>query len=166
MKYLKRQNTNTRNFTGPGVIYDINGQVILDSTNVAKLPIGTESQRPQTFENGQVRYNTDSDEFEFYQNSAWRKVRFKEPRAIHLQNLGQGDGSETTFGPLDSNDPDFPVPVSAENILVFVENVYQIPGSNYTLVQNPAGKPEGFYIQFGTAVPLDKPVNVLHNFDK
>jgi len=95
------------------VIYDINGQVILDSTNVAKLPVGTQSQRPQTFENGQVRYNSDANEFEFYQNSAWRKVRFKEPREIHLQNLGQGDGSEDIFGPLDSNDPDFVAPVAA-----------------------------------------------------
>ena len=52
------------------------------------------------------------------------------------------------------------------NILVFVENVFQIATTNYTFVQNPAGKAPGFYISFSSAPDVGKPVTVLHNFDK
>jgi hypothetical protein len=81
-------------------------------------------------------------------------------------NFTGADGVETTFGTLNSGDADYPIPATEKNILVFVENVFQIPGTNYTLVQNPPAKAAGWYIQFGTAVPFGKDVTVLHNFDK
>ena len=96
-------------------------------------------------------------------------MRFKEPNqnpGITQQNLGNGDAVETVFGPLDSGDPDFPIPDAAQNVLVFVENVFQISGTNYTLEQNPAGKADGWYIKFSSAPDLAKPITVLHNFDK
>jgi len=116
-----------------------------------------------------MRYNTDDDQFEVYQNGAWRELRFKEPNqdpGIHQQNLGNGDAVETVFGPLDSTDPDFPVPAAPQNILVFVENVFQISITNYDIVQNPSGFPAGYYIEFTSPPDLDKPITVLHNFDK
>ena len=142
MRLIKAQNTNLRNITGKGVKYDINDQVIVDSTNVMLVAKGTTAQRPSTPVNGHIRYNTDDEQFEAYQNGAWRELRFKEPNqdpGIVQQNLGSGDAIETIFGPLDSGDTDFPVPTAAQNILVFVENVFQISGTNYTLVQNPGG---------------------------
>jgi len=143
MRLIKAQNTNLRNITGKGVKYDINDQVIVDSTNTMLVPKGTTAQRPSTPVNGHLRYNTDDEQFEVYQNSAWRELRFKEPNqdpGIVQQNLGSGDANETIFGPLDSGDTDFPVPNAAQNILVFVENVFQISGTNYTLVQNPGNQ--------------------------
>ena len=143
MRLIKAQNTNLRNITGKGVKYDINDQVIVDSTNVILVAKGTTAQRPSTPNNGHIRYNTDDEQFEAYQNGAWRELRFKEPNqdpGIVQQNIGSGDAVETIFGPLDSGDTDFPVPVAAQNILVFVENVFQISGTNYTLVQNPGNK--------------------------
>ena len=168
MRLIKAQNTNLRSITGKGVKYDINNQVIVDSENVMRIPKGTEAERPASPTNGHMRYNTDDNEFEFYSNGAWREVRYKEPNQVGItqQNLGNGDASETVFGPLDSGDPDFPVPAAAQNILVFVENVFQISGTNYTLVQNPAGFATGYYIEFSSAPDLGKPVTVLHNFDK
>jgi len=142
MRLIKAQNTNLRNITGKGVKYDINDQVIVDSTNVMLVAKGTTAQRPTTPINGHIRYNTDDEQFEAYQNGAWRELRFKEPNqdpGIVQQNLGSGDAVETIFGPLASGDADFPVPTAAQNILVFVENVFQISGTNYTLVQNPGG---------------------------
>ena len=142
MRLLKAQNTNLRNINGKGVKFDVNNQVIVDTTNTMLLPKGTTAQRPTSPANGHLRYNTDDEQFEAFQNGAWRELRFKEPNqdpGIIQQTLGNGDAVETIFGPLDSQDPDFPVPVSAQNILVFVENVYQIPVTNYTLVQNPGG---------------------------
>ena len=179
MRLLKAQNTNLRNIYGKGVKYDVDDQVIVDSTRAMIVPVGTLAQRPgedgvtTSSTVGQVRYNTTTDEFEFYSDNEWRKVRYKEPTSIYQQPLGVGDDDEKVFGPLDTQDPDYPIPASAENMLVFVENVFQISGTNYTMVQNPtitdgpnAPYAPGYYIVFQEPVPLDKPVTVLHNFDK
>jgi len=177
MRLLKAQNTNLRNIYGKGVKYDIADQIILDSDNVVLVPKGTTAQRPSSPNNGHLRYNTDDDQFEVYQNGAWRELRFKEPNqdpGIVQQNLGNGDADETVFGPLDSGDTDFPVPAAAQNVLVFVENVFQISSTNYTLEQSVSGNltgpnapyADGWYIKFTSAPDLNKPITVLHNFDK
>ena len=145
MRLLKAQNTNLRNIYGKGVKYDVNDQVVVDSTNVMLVPKGTEAQRPDNPTNGHMRYNTTANEFEFYQDGAWRKGRYKEPRTIVQQNLGSGDAVETLFGPLDNDDADYPNPQNSggsTDILVFVENVFQIFGTNYTLTQNPGNRLE------------------------
>ena len=132
-----------------------------------KLPIGTTNQQPgqsgntiTSPANGMVRYNSSTNQLEAYQNSAWRNVRFKEATTITQQSAGTGDGTETKFGPLS------PIPTAAQNVLVLVENVMQIATTNYTLVQNPGGYAAGWYISFTSAVPLGKPVTVLHGFDQ
>ena len=144
MRLLKAQNTNLRNIYGKGVKYDVNDQVILDSTNTMLVPKGTTAQRPSTPVNGHLRYNTDDDRFEVYESGSWEGVRSTGPGPVSVvqQNLGSGDAIETIFGPLDNNDPFFPAPASAANILVFVENVFQISGTNYTLIQNPGNRLE------------------------
>jgi len=155
MRLIKAQNTNLRNIYGKGVKYDIDDQVILDTTNVMLVPKGTEAQRPSTPVNGHLRYNTDDDQFEVYQNGAWRELRFKEPNqdpGITQQNLGNGDATITLFGPLDSGDTDYPAPAAAQNVLVFVENVFQIATTNYTLVQNPSSTGTGQEVESGNFV--------------
>lgn len=186
MRLLKAQNTNLRNVYGKGVKYDYDNQVIADSERAMLVPKGVESARPGEIDiatsatDGHVRYNTTTDQLEAYQNSAWRNVRFKEPNqdpGIVVQNLGNGDATETVFGELNSGDTNFPVPAAAQNILVFVENVYQLPVTNYNIRQtaqvNIAGpnapytvSDTGWWIEFTSAVPLGKPVTVIHNFDK
>lgn len=168
MRLLKAQNTNLRSITGKGVQYSIQDEVIVDSSNTMLIPKGTQAERPNSPTNGHLRYNTDDNEFEFYANGAWREVRYKEPNQVGItqQNLGNGDASETIFGPLDSGDSDFPVPDAAQNVLVFVENVFQISGTNYNLVQNPTGFATGYYLEFTSAPDAGKPITVLHNFDK
>ena len=157
-----------------------------------KVPVGTLAQRPgesgvkTTSTIGQVRYNTSDQQLEAYQNGAWREVRFKEPNqdpGIVWQNLGVGNvtADETVFGELQSNDTDYPVPVTANNIIVLVENVVQIPTTNYTIHQTAAitsGGAEqgpnhpytstgsGWWIKFTSPVPTGKPVTVIHNLDK
>jgi hypothetical protein len=169
MRLIKAQSTNLRSIYGKGVKYDVRDQVIVDSRVGMLVPVGETNERPRVPLNGYVRYNTDINQFEIYQNSAWRAVRFKEPNqdpGIVQQNLGVGDDTETDFGPLNSGDADYPVPAAGQNVLVFVENVFQIHNTNYTLVQNPSGKPQGWYLRFASPVPVGKPVTVLHNFDK
>ena len=177
MRLLKAQNTNLRNIYGKGVRYDVNGQVVMDSADVLLIPKGATGDLVTTTENGHMRYNTTTNEFEFYQDGAFRKVKYKEPNrnpGIVVQTLGTGDDLETKFGTLDSGDTDYPIPESEAHILVLIENVLQIPVTNYTLEQNPAGNspstglpyPAGWYLDFGTAVPLGKVITVIHNFDK
>ena len=182
MRLIKAQNTNLRNIRGKGVKYDISDQVIVDSQNSLLVPVGTTSERPDSPTFGHLRYNTSFDGnsvpigFEVWDNG-WRRLRFKEPNqnpGIVQQNLGNGDAVETTFGVLDSGDPDFPIPAAPQNILVFVENVFQIADVNYDIVQNPTGTSSitgepyapGWFIQFESAPDLGKPITVLHNFDK
>ena len=137
MRLIKAQNTNLRNIYGKGVKYDVNDQIILDSTNTVLVPSGTTAQRPSSPVNGQMRYNTTDARFEIYENSQWDGLRVAAPSTnapITQQNVGSGDAVETIFGPLASGDSFYPVPAAAQNILVFVENVFQVAGTNYTLV--------------------------------
>ena len=167
MKFLKAQTTNIRGIQhGKGIYFDADEGVRMESTNSLNIPRGNNAQRPNTAQIGQIRYNTQENYVEFYQSGVWKPIRLQEPTTITQQSLGNGDGSETVFGPLASGDSAFPVPSAAQNVLVLVENVFQLSTTNYTLGQNPAGKAAGYYIQFTTAVPLGKPVTVLHNFDK
>ena len=177
MRLIKAQTTNLRSIAGRGVKYDLNDQVILESTNVMLVPKGSEAERPSSPNNGHLRYNTTDDQFEAYQNGAWRELRFKEPNqdpGITQQNLGNGDATETVFGPLASGDADYPVPAAAQNVLVLVENVFQLSTTNYTLEQSVSSSlagpnspyADGWYIVFTSPPDLAKPITVLHNFDK
>ena len=174
MRLLKAQNTNLRNIYGKGVKYDVNEQVILDSTNAVLVPKGTTAQRPSSPNEGHFRYSTTDNRFEMYEDGQWLAVRSVSPAAVVQQSLGNGDATETVFGPLDNQDVDYPIPNSAESMLVFVENVFQIGTTNYTLEQSVSGNltgpnapyADGYYIKFTSAPDLGKPVTVLHNFDK
>lgn len=139
MKFLRKSQINFRNPKDNSVAIQIDGEVTLDSTNVLLVPKGVTSERPLSPVNGHVRYNTTVNEFEFYQNGAWRKVSYKEPTLITPQNLGNGDSEETYFGPLNSGNTDYPYPElsNPQNIIVLVENVFQLSTTNYTLVDNP-----------------------------
>lgn len=192
MRLIKAQTTNLRNIYGKGVKYDIDDQVVVDSQRAMVVPVGPLTERPgeagvaTSSSVGQVRYNTTDQQLEVYQNGAWREVRFKEPNqdpGVVWQNLGVGNiaADETVFGELQSNDPDYPVPATANNILVLIENVIQIPTTNYTLHQTAeitsGGAEEGpnhpytetgtgWWIKFTSPVPTGKPVTVIHNLDK
>ena len=170
MRYIKRQSTNTRGLIGNGVhVKATDKEILLDSKNVVMIPKGTTEERPAHPKNGHLRYNTTDNRFEAYEAGQWDGIRSAAPSMyapIKVQNLGNGDATELYFGTLDSGDPFYPVPQGAANVFVFVENVYQIPETNYSLEQNPSGYPAGWYIKFASAPDLGKPVTVIHNFDK
>ena len=175
MKFLKAQTTNIRGIQhGKGIYFDADEGVRMESTNSLKLPRGNNAQRPNTAQIGQIRYNTQENYVEFYQAGVWKPIRLQEPTTITQQSLGNGDGTETVFGPLNSGNTAFPVPSAAQNVIVLVENVFQLSTTNYTLEQSVSGNltgpnqpyADGYYIKFTQAVPVGKPVTVLHNFDK
>lgn len=137
MRLIKKQTTNARSITGKGFKYDLSTNIASVSANSLIIPIGTTSNRPILPADGSIRFNSTINEFEFYVNQTWQVVRFKEPGLITKQNMSLGNATDTIFGPLLSNDAAFPVPLSANNILVFVENVFQIAPTNFVMVENP-----------------------------
>lgn len=156
MRFVKYQQLNERMIADNSVSVEANGHVVLGTSYALKVPTGNTEQRPAYPENGQIRYNTDTNEFEVYVNNAWEINRTNRPATITIQNLGTGDAAEQNFGPLD------PIPATEKNILVLVENVVQIAGVNYTMIQT--GQDE-YYIRFDSAVPFGKDVVVIHGFD-
>ena len=158
MRFVKKQQLNSKLIEDNSVSVSANGHVVLGTNYAVKVPVGNSSERPAFPENGQIRYNTDTNEFEMYVNNAWEVTRTNRPATVSVQTLGTGDASEQEFGPLD------PVPAAAQNVLVLVENVVQIAGVNYTMVQDPNGK-NGYFLRFDSAVPLGKDVVVIHGFD-
>ena len=167
MRYLRQQSTHNHGIYGnKDIRRNIYGLVTVDSTDKMIIPKGTTAQNITASVNGQVRYNTDTDLFESFQAGSWAPIRRFEPANIVQQALGNGDDVETKFGPLDNQDTYNDVPAAAQNIIVLIENVFQLATTNYVLEQNPPTYAAGWYVVFGTPVPTGKPVTVLHNFDK
>jgi len=157
MKFLKRNQLNYRNVKDNRIAVEITDEVLLDTLNAVLIPNGPTVNRPGEVGTitspkvGHMRYNTDDQEFEVRQGGgldpatglpvaeAWRRIRYKEPVLIKQQNLGNGDAAEIYFGPLDSGNTDYPYPelLNPQNIVVLIENVFQISTTNYTLADNP-----------------------------
>lgn len=146
MRYLKRQNINRR-IPQSTTVYsdaaDANVYINPRRSGSMALPQGTDAQIPASPVNGMMRYNVDHDEVQVYQKNKWRSLRFKESTQITQQNLGAGDSSTVYFGPLSSaysptNISSNVTNFTGQNVIVVVENVIQLSGINYTIVQNPS----------------------------
>ena len=182
MRFLKTLTLNRRAIYDDRVAVRTDSSVIMNTTNNLLVPKGATADQPASPVDGMIRYNTDLNtphgEFEFRQGGAWRRVRFQEPNGIVVQKLGPGDDSTTVFGPL-TPDPftytqqagvTWDAAQIAQNLIVIVENVFQIPGAgeNFTVIQQPTG-PLGAnetYLQFATAVPTTKYIYIFHKFDQ
>ncbi len=142
------------------------GRAIMDLTGGLRLPKGTTAQRPEITgtgirtpdgANGYIRYNTTTNSLEAYIDNVWEVVRAPGATSIVKQTLGPGNEVETTFGPLDQD------PSSENNILVLVENVFQISDTNFNLSYNHLGSGDT-YIVFTSPVPLDKLITIYFGF--
>lgn len=154
MRYLRQQNINKRAPYDQRLYVDITDSVVMGSTNNVLVPKGTTSNRPVAPVEGMMRYNTTTHEMEIYQgsSSSWRAIRFKEATQITQQSLGNIDGYTVYYGPLSSaynsssagSSVAYPTATSSDissyggqNILVFIENVFQVFNTNYTIATNP-----------------------------
>lgn len=175
MKFYRKQVTNIKNVEGRGVVVKPNQEIVMDTRKSVKVPVGTTAERPLVPEEGMMRFlrtSADGDpiagKLEFYQDGDWKKIRMGEPVSIHQQTFTGANDVETQFGPLDNQDLENPTSFAnnPQGIMVYIENVYQVPTTNYVIVQNPPGKTAGYYLDFGTAPPTGKNITVIHNFDK
>lgn len=178
MKFLKQKTLSRYTPNEQTMFTNQHGRAIMNLAGGLRLPKGSTDERPYGTRdgdtgsvktlggiNGYIRYNTDTDPvsgldvgIEAYVGDSWQVIRAPGAAAIHIQTIGPGDSTWTiTPEALDI------VPAHQNNIIVLVENVIQIPGTNFTVLFDHV-VPGDAYIQFESPVPLDKYVTVFFGF--
>lgn len=124
-----------------------NRQLQSGSTGVV-IPTGSSATRPDSPVFGLIRYNTDLGLIEFFNGSIFQSLATSGGINYTVDTF-TGDGSQTVFT--------MGVAVSqADEIIVFVGSLYQIPVTNYTVNG-------GYDITFTSAPPDGVPINVIHS---
>lgn len=141
MKFYRRHSISESSPQDNSWAVEADGRIVTNSTNSMETPRGDASQRPSEPVNGSIRYNTElglteGGELEVYVDGKWEIIKTNRQQVITKQIFENGDYADTIFGPLSYN-VDVTKP---ENVFVYVENVWQIPGLNYELVLNTAGE--------------------------
>jgi hypothetical protein len=136
MKFYKRQSLDHHAPTNNTFAAEADGRLISDSTKSLTLPTGTTAQRPAQSDDGQIRNNSQLLDLETLVRTTWERIRTVRPASILVQNLGSGNYYSNIFGPLN---PSYRASYekSDANIQVYVDNVFQIPGTNYSLTTDP-----------------------------
>ena len=141
MKFYKRKAIDSHNPQDDSFAVEADGRLISDSTQSFKLPGGTIAQRPTDTTYGQIRNNTQLFDLETRVRPVWERIRTVRPARITVQNLGSGNYYSNIFGPLN---PSYGTSYlssaggGAPNVMVYVDNVYQIPYTNYDLTTDPS----------------------------
>ena len=124
-----------------------NQQVGVGSTAI-QIPVGDATERPSEPVFGQIRFNTSVAKVEYFDGTNWTVVA-KQGDATVVVDSFTGNGSTSVYT-MSAQVSD------ADQILVFVGNIYQIPGTNYTVAGN-------YDITFTSAPPNTTSINVIHN---
>ena len=112
------------------------------------IPTGSSATRPDAPVFGLMRYNTDIGLIEFFNGSIFQSVAVSGGINYTVDTF-TGDGVTDAFN--------MSVAVSsADEIIVFVGNLYQIPVTNYTVNGSVT-------ILFTSAPPDGVPINVIHS---
>jgi hypothetical protein len=148
MKFLKQKNISKFSISDQTLFTNHYGRAVMGLTGGLRLPQGTTEQRPQItndvrypgssteFADGTIRYNTTTNTLEALIAGVWEVVRAPGTDTITKQTLGPADGVETIFGPL-LPQFEYKYTASLDNIIVLIENVWQIAGENNSLIQDP-----------------------------
>jgi hypothetical protein len=146
MRFIKKLALYTKNPIDDRFSVLADDRIVTDSKVSLQVPVGAKTDRiiSQKYLNGAIRYNTDLQEFEVYNQTnltatspnisgGWEILRTIRQASITAQNLGYGNYNDIYFGPLKyAVDVNLP-----QNLLVFIDGVYQTPTTNYTLDRNP-----------------------------
>ena len=112
------------------------------------IPTGSSATRPDAPVFGLMRYNTDIGLIEFFNGSIFQSVAVSGGITYTVDTF-TGDGSQTVFTMSEAVS-------DAQQIIVFVGNIYQEPTVNYTV--NGSND-----ITFESAPPNGVPINVIHS---
>lgn len=122
-----------------------NRQLQSGSTGVV-IPTGSSATRPDAPVFGLIRYNTDIGLIEFFNGSIFQSLQATGGVNYTVDNF-TGDGVTTNFT-MSVSEP------AADEVIVFVGSLYQIPTTNYTVTN--------YSIDFTSAPPAGVPINVIH----
>jgi hypothetical protein len=99
-----------------------------NSTDAVSLPRGTTLERPSA-STGIIRFNTTTSRYEGSQDgSTWISFAVVGDTPIFSKASATGDGSTTTFTGFFAE-----APANANNVFVYIDNVYQEPTENYSV---------------------------------
>ena len=126
---------------------------IADGHTSIGLPSGPTTSQPADAPDGSLRYNTTLNSFEFYNGTSWVQVT----GAVGGKHTITSDSTTLDGSTLAYNILSFE-PAEDQNILVFIEGVYQ-NASQYSTA--------GTTITLSSILPADsgKTLTVLHGFD-
>ena len=109
--------------SSPAYDLDISG-----STDALRLPVGSTAQRP-TGATGIIRFNSTTGKYEgCADGSTFIEFATAGDAPTFTKESATGDGSTTTFSGFFSSAPE-----SANNVFVYIDNVYQEPTENYSV---------------------------------
>jgi hypothetical protein len=98
------------------------------STDALRVPVGNTAQRP-TAATGIIRFNSQTSKYEACNDgSTYVELAIAGDTPTISKVSSTGDGSTTTITGFFSSAPE-----NANNVLVFIDNVYQEPTENYTV---------------------------------
>jgi hypothetical protein len=107
----------------PAYVLDASG-----STDAFNLPQGNTAARP-TAATGIIRFNTQTGKYEGCQDgSTWIEFATFSDTPVFSKVSATGDGSTTVFTGFFAS-----APASANNVFVYIDNVYQEPTENYSV---------------------------------
>ena len=113
------------------------------------LPAGPTNERAPTPATGTIRFNTETQVVEVFNGAEFKNVS-SQGTATVTKDTFTGDGSTVAYTMSLE-------PAAEQNIIVFVGNVFQIAGTNYTT--------SGTTITFTSPPPDTHTIVVLHGFD-
>lgn len=125
---------------------------VLTGSKAIRLPLGTNTLAPSFPVDGQVRFNTETEEAQYYYDGAWRAFAIAGKVLIEKDTF-IGDGTTVTFSPMTV----WHETGKEAEILVFIGNIFQEPGVAFVV--------DGYDIIFTSPPSLGSTIVILHNFN-
>jgi hypothetical protein len=126
--------------------YFLKNRQLQSGSSGVVIPTGSSATRPDAPVFGLIRYNTDTGYIEYFNGSIFQSLTVAGGINYTVDNF-TGDGVETVFTMSIAE-------ANADEIMVFVGSLYQIPTTNYTVTN--------YNIDFTSAPPAGVPINVIH----
>lgn len=140
MKFYRRQSIADSSPMNDKWAVTTENKIVTNTSVGLETPRGDVDSRSVAPENGTLRYNTEigaGGELEVYVNGVWEIIKTNRQQILTRQTFTNSNYSNTIFGPLAYN-------INAERpegVTVYVENVYQLPETNYNLRSSTLGSP-------------------------
>lgn len=140
------------------------GQATFPTGGAVTLPVGPEADRPSSPTIGMARINSDTNSLEYYNGTQWKTITGTTgvvAYATIVKDTFVTTSGGTLYGPLSTT------PSTENNIIVYMDNVIQEPGYNYTLADS-TGTTSGTlnYIKFDSpGTQNGKRLVVVQGFD-